>query len=162
MIKKFTVVLLVAGLSFSFQTRVGARDTGTVSNLPQTDQAASALQEGRRLLKRGKSDQALSQLQKALNLYTTAKNNHGIAATENELGDLYLRQGEYNVALDHYKHALEGFVGADKKNEQNVAAASLVDSRLANANIADDKFNANLMLAKIGDVKIGRASCRER
>jgi CHAT domain-containing protein/tetratricopeptide (TPR) repeat protein len=154
MIKKFTIVLLVAGLSFSFQARVGAR----VSNLPQTDQAASALQEGRRLLKRGKSDQALSQLQKALNLYTTAKNNHGIAATENELGDLYLRQGEYNVALDHYKHALEGFVDADKKNEQTTAAASLVDSRLANANIADDKFNANLMLAKIGDVnfRLGR------
>lgn len=158
MIKKFTVVLLVAGLSFSFPARVGARDTSTASNLPQTDQAASALQEGRRLLKRGKSDQALSQLQKALNLYTTAKNNHGIAATENELGDLYLRQGEYNVALDHYKHALNGFVGADKKNEQSVAAASLVDSRLANANIADDKFNANLMLAKIGDVnfRLGR------
>ena len=158
MIKKFTLVLLVAGLSFSFQARAGARDPNTVSNLPQTDQAANALQEGRRLLKRGKSDQALSQLQKALNLYTTAKSNHGIAATENELGDLYLRQGEYNVALDHYKHALEGFVGADKKTEQNVAAASLVDSRLANANIADDKFNANLMLAKIGDVnfRLGR------
>jgi len=59
MIKKFTVVLLVAGLSFSFQARVGARVTSTVSSLPQTDQAASALQEGRRLLKRGKSDQAL-------------------------------------------------------------------------------------------------------
>ena len=158
MIKKFTVVLLLAGLSLSFQVRAGARDTSTVSNLPQTDQAGTALQEGRRLLKRGKSDQALSQLQKALSLYTTAKNNHGIAATENELGDLYLRQGEYNVALDHYKHALEGFVGADKKNEQTVAAASLVDSRLANANIADDKFNANLMLAKIGDVnfRLGR------
>jgi CHAT domain-containing protein/tetratricopeptide (TPR) repeat protein len=158
MIKKFTLVLLVAGLSFSFQARGGARDTSTGSNLQQTDQGASALQDGRRLLKRGKSDEALSQLQKALNLYTTAKNNHGIAATENELGDLYLRQGEYNVALDHYKHALEGFVGADKKNEQTAAAASLVDSRLANANIADDKFNANLMLAKIGDVnfRLGR------
>ena len=156
--KKFTVILLVAGLSFSLQARVGAGEASTVSNLPQTDQAGSALQEGRRLLKRGKSDEALSQLQKALNLYTTAKNNHGIAATENELGDLYLRQGEYNVALDHYKHALEGFVGADKKNEQETAAASLVDSRLANANIADDKFNANLMLAKIGDVnfRLGR------
>jgi CHAT domain-containing protein len=63
-----------------------------------------------------------------------------------------LRQGQFQVALDHYQKALDGFVGADKKQEANVAAASMVDSRLANANIADDKFNANLMLAKIGEV----------
>lgn len=152
MIRKFILVLMIFGclcLSNGVPANAG---------LPQTDAAGAALQEGRRLLKRGKSDQALSQLQKALNLYTAAKNNHGIAATENELGDLYLRQGDYNVALDHYKRALTGFVGADKKNEQTAAAASLVDSRLANANIADDKFNANLMLAKIGDVnfRLGR------
>jgi CHAT domain-containing protein/predicted negative regulator of RcsB-dependent stress response len=152
MIRKLSLVLLILGCAFS----VGPVRAN--SSLPQSDAAGSALQEGRRLLKRGQSDQALSQLQKALNLYTAAKNNHGVAATENELGDLYLRQGDYNVALDHYKKALNGFVGADKKNEQTAAAASLVDSRLANANIADDKFNANLMLAKIGDVnfRLGR------
>jgi CHAT domain-containing protein/predicted negative regulator of RcsB-dependent stress response len=152
MMKKFTLVLIILGcLCLGNAVRANA-------DLPQTDSAGAALQEGRRLLKRGQSDQALSQLQKALNLYTTAKSNHGIAATENELGDLYLRQGEYNVALDHYKRALQGFVGADQKNEQTVAAASMVDSRLANANIADDKFNANLMLAKIGDdnFRLGR------
>jgi len=146
MIRKFSLVLLILSSVFSAGPVRG--NTG----LPQTDSASAALQEGRRLLKRGKSDQALSQLQKALNLYTTARSNHGIAATENELGDLYLRQGEYNVALAHYKRALQGFVGADQKNEQTAAAASMVDSRLANANVADDKFNANLMLAKIGDV----------
>ncbi|HKP47609.1 MAG TPA: CHAT domain-containing protein [Pyrinomonadaceae bacterium] len=153
MIRKFVLLLMLAGL-------ISVTGIRAKADLPQTDAAGTALQEGRRLLKRGQSDQALSQLQKALNLYLSAKNNHGIAATENELGDLYLRQGEYNVALDHYKHALEGFVGADKKNEQTVAAASLVDSRLANANVADDKFNANLMLAKIGEVNfhLGRLS----
>lgn len=150
-LKRFSVVVLSATLVLGFGF-IAPRQAAAAVDLPQTDQAGATLQEGRRLLKRGKSDQALSQLQKALSLYTAAKNNHGIAATENELGDLYLRQGEYNVALDHYKHALDGFVGADKKNEQTTAAASLVDSRLANANIADDKFNANLMLAKIGDV----------
>jgi CHAT domain-containing protein/tetratricopeptide (TPR) repeat protein len=147
---------LLLGLhSFAFSRETSGSSAVAV---PQTDQAAIALQEGRRLLKRGQADQALGQLQTALKLFTAAKNNHGIAATENELGDLYLRQGQYNVAIDHYKSALEGFVGADKKNAETVAAASLVDSRLANANIADDKFNANLMLAKIGDVnfRLGR------
>jgi CHAT domain-containing protein len=159
LMKVFSVVVLATTLLLGFSFSA-ARHASAAADLPQTDQAGAALQEGRRLLKRGKSDQALSQLQKALNLYTAAKSNHGIAATENELGDLYLRQGEYNVALDHYKRALDGFVGADKKNEQTGTAARLVDSRLANANIADDKFNANLMLAKIGDVnfRLGRLS----
>ena len=119
---------------------------GTV--VQQPDQAAAALREGRRLLKRGKSDQALGQLRTALNLYTTAKNNRGIAAANNELGDLYLRQGQYNVALDHYKKALEGFLGASQKQDVVTAAVGL----------ADDRFNANLMLAKIGDInfRLGR------
>jgi CHAT domain-containing protein/tetratricopeptide (TPR) repeat protein len=158
-IKLITLALgagLLLGLhSFAFSREISR---SAVVSVLQTDQAGTALQEGRRLLKRGKADQALGQLQTALKLYTAAKNNHGIAATENELGDLYLRQGQHNVAIDHYKSALEGFVGADKKNAETVAAASLIDSRLANANIADDKFNANLMLAKIGDVnfRLGR------
>lgn len=124
----------------------------------QSDQAGAALQEGRRLLKRGKADEALAQLQTALKLYTAGKNNHGMAAASNELGDLYLRQGQYKVALEHYQTALEGFVQGDKKQAEATAAASMVDSRLANANIADDKFNSNLMLAKIGEVnyRLGR------
>src|SRR5204863_10218936 len=74
----------------------------------QTDQASAALHEGRRLLKRGRADQALIQLRNALNLYTAAKNSSGVAATHNELGDLYLRQGQYPVALDNYQKALDG------------------------------------------------------
>ncbi len=147
-----SLLLVLGSLAFS-------REAAPALAAPvQTDQAATALHEGRRLLQRGKADQALGQLQTALKLYTAAKDNHGIAATNNELGDLYLRQGQFNVAIDHYKSALEGFVNADKKEAQATAAASLVDSRLANANIADDKFNANLMLAKIGDVnfRLGR------
>jgi len=114
----------------------------------QADGASAALQQGRRLLKRGKSDQALGQLQNALKLYTAASNNRGMAAAHNELGDLYLRQGQYNVALDHYKKAHENFVGAQQKQDSLTAAIGL----------ADDKFNANLMLAKIGDVnfRLGR------
>jgi len=116
----------------------------------QTDQADVALREGRRLLKRGRSDLALVQLRNALNLYTNAKNQSGVAAAHNELGDLYLRQGQYTVALDHYQQALDGFLGVDKKNEAVNAVVG----------IADDKFNANLMLAKIGDVnfRLGRNS----
>jgi CHAT domain-containing protein/tetratricopeptide (TPR) repeat protein len=156
----FVAFVLSASLLPGLAATTLAHETSNAMTpvLQQPDQAGVALREGRRLLKRGKADQALGQLQTALKLYTASKNNHGIAAANNELGDLYLRQGQYNVALDHYKRALEGFVQGDKKQAEATAAASMVDSRLANANIADDKFNANLMLAKIGDVsfRLGR------
>ena len=107
----------------------------------QTDSAGAALREGRRLLKRGRADQALIQLRNALNLYTAAKNNSGMAATHNELGDLYLRQGQYPVALENYQKALDGFLAYEAKDVVGAAVG-----------LGDDKFNANLMLAKIGDV----------
>ena len=120
---------------------------------PQPSDAGAALREGRRLLKRGQADKALIQLRNALNLYTAAKNNSGMAGAHKELGDLYLRQGQYQVALDHYQKALEGFMQGDKKEAVNTAAVSAVAPEAAPlATIADDKFNANLMLAKIGDV----------
>src|SRR5689334_6913236 len=125
----------------------------------QTDQAGTALHEGRRLLKRGQADKALIQLRNALNLYTAAKNNSGIAAAHNELGDLYMRQGQYAVALDHYQKAFEGFFAGNPKQDavtsgvaSAAAPAAVTTAASAAASIADDKYNANLMLAKIGDV----------
>jgi len=125
----------------------------------QADQASTALHEGRRLLKRGQADKALIQLRNALNLYTAAKNNSGMAATHNELGDLYMRQGQYQIALDHYQKAFDGFFVANPKQDavasgvaSAAAPAAVTTAASAAASIADDKYNANLMLAKIGDV----------
>jgi CHAT domain-containing protein len=146
------VILSVVGLVGSHFSVASHADTSLTSAAlaQQADQAGTALREGRRLLKRGRADQALVQLRTALNLYTTARNMSGIAATNNELGDLYLRQGQYQVALDAYQKALDGFLGVDKKKEVVNAAVGL----------ADDKYNANLMLAKIGDVnfRLGKKS----
>ena len=137
---KSIAAVLFAALLMTPATLPAHANTAT-SVVQQSDQASAALHEGRRLLKRGRADQALIQLRNALNLYTAAKNSSGIAAAHNELGDLYLRQGQYQVALDNYQKALEGFSAFEKKD---VAAAAV--------GLGDDKFNANLMLAKIGDV----------
>jgi CHAT domain-containing protein len=132
-----------------------------------TDQASTALHEGRRLLKRGQADKALIQLRNALNLYTTAKNNSGMAAAHNELGDLYLRQGQYPIALEHYQKAFDGFFAGDPKQDavasgvaSAAAPAAVTTAASAAASIGDDKYNANLMLAKIGDVnfRIGKTA----
>ncbi len=125
----------------------------------QPDSARQSLNEGRKLLKRGHADQALIKLQNALKLYTSANKASGIAATHNELGDLYLRQGQYPVALEHYQKAFDGFVNikapdtsAATSGVSQIAGSQAAAGVDAAASIADDKFNANLMLAKIGDV----------
>src|SRR5687767_6591597 len=145
--KKLIVFILGAAMLSAPLTFAHANN---VSAVQQADQAGPALREGRRLLKRGRADQALIQLRNALNLYTAAKNNSGIAATHNEFGELYLRQGQYEVALDNYQKALDGFLAFDAKK----AAAEAV------VGLGDDKFNANLMLAKIGEVnfRLGKTS----
>ena len=142
---KFVAIFLGSTLLAAPVTLPARANTAVVQ---QADQASAALREGRRLLKRGRADQALIQLRTALNLYTSAKNNSGIAATHNELGDLYMRQGQYQVALDNYKKSLDGFMAPDPKKDAVNAVAGL----------GDDKYNANLMLAKIGDVnyQLGR------
>src|ERR1044071_2580324 len=110
--KRFIVFILGAAMLSAPLSSIRANNAAVVQ---QTDQAGAALREGRRLLKRGRADQALIQLRTALNLYTSAKNNSGIAAAHNELGDLYLRQGQYEIALDNYQKALDGFLAFDAK-----------------------------------------------
>ncbi|HSE33117.1 MAG TPA: CHAT domain-containing tetratricopeptide repeat protein [Pyrinomonadaceae bacterium] len=141
------ILAFVIGYTFGF---VRANNRVAEPTVQQTDQAGTDLKEGRRLLKRGHADQALIHLQNALKLYTSANNPRGMAATQKELGDLYLRQGQYSVALDYYQKSLEGFMVARAKPDLAKAAAG----------IADDQFNSNLMLAKIGEVnfRLGRTS----
>jgi tetratricopeptide (TPR) repeat protein len=105
--KKLVNLLLVAALFL----------TPIVAAPQQTDQGGTALREGRRLLKRGQADKALIQLRNALNLYTAAKNNSGIAAAHKELGDLFMRQGQYQIALDHYQKAFDGFFAGNPKQD---------------------------------------------
>lgn len=135
---------------------------------PQADPGTS-LSRGRTLLKQGHADQALGLLETALKLYSQANNFRGIAAAEDALGDLYMIQGQYKVSLDHYQKAYQAFVTARGKDDTNSAAAnsasSLAGGTAAAAmqtatSLADNGFNANLMLAKIGDTnyRLGQLS----
>lgn len=136
----------------------------------QTGNADAALKQGKQLLKRGHADQALGLLENALQLYTSAKNRRGIAATQNELGDLYLRQGQTKIALDRYQKAYEALSSALTQEKTDASAASTA-ARMAGssnagvaaetaASVSDTGFNANLILAKIGDTnaRLGRAA----
>jgi len=155
-----TVVVLALLSRSPFPARADdKRDFGSAISAPQTE-ASGALSRGRTLLKQGHADQALGHLQTALRLYTQTNDQRGIAAARDGLGDLYLIQGQYTVALDHYQKAYEAFAVASSKDQQTEAVASTVANRAGStaaaatgtaAGTADNGFNANLMLAKIGD-----------
>src|SRR5207249_12119164 len=94
----------------------------------------------------------------------------GIAASEDGLGDLYMIQGQYPVALEHYQKAYQAFATAASTDQTNQAATSSVAglagstagaaAQTAGTVAANNAFNANLMLAKIGDTnyRLGRMS----
>ncbi len=126
---------------------------------PQTDPGTS-LERGRTLLRQGHADQALGYLETALNSFTQKNDPRGIAATEDAFGDLYMIQGQYKVALDHYQKAYQAFVTGRGQDEKSQAAANTAAGVVGGtagaatqtaASTLDNGFNANLMLAKIGD-----------
>src|SRR5256714_1057479 len=159
------LVLVVAGICF-----LAAAQTASVAiaAVPQTDPSAS-LSRGRALLKQGHADQALPLLESALNSFTQTNNARGIAAAEDALGDLYMIQGQYKVALDHFQNAYKSFVVASGKDQTGASAANNIAGRAGSTASAatqtaestlDNGFNANLMLAKIGDTnyRLGQMS----
>ena len=120
-------ILLGAGLLHGVASNIwvtsAAPNVGAPQAAAQPDRASTALSQGRKLLKRGQTAEALVQLQTALNLYVAAKNNRGIGSAQNELGDLYLRQGQHKVALEHYQQAYQALSGAQVQEQQQGAAA---------------------------------------
>lgn len=125
----FSLIFTGLGMNAGTTTAVRASEPtpATPAPMPQGD-AASLLSQGRALLKRGSADKALVALNQALQGFTGSNDQKGQAATRDALGDLYNRQGQYGVALDHYKAANTAF------------------------SAATDTYNANLMLAKIGNM----------
>jgi CHAT domain-containing protein len=161
MISRRSVTLLLFACCLAFVSfQLFPSSAARVPIEPQANDPATALSRGRTMLRQGHADQALGNLETALNLYTQANNPRGIAATEDALGDLYMIQGQYKVALDHFQKAYQSFVVARGQDEKNSAAANSVAGRAGGTasaatetatSTADNGFNANLMLAKIGD-----------
>src|SRR5215831_11546209 len=167
--------LLIALLFLMTLVSVGAlsltathADNVSHPTVPQTD-PSSSVSRGRALLKQGHADQALPLLESALAGFTATNNTRGVAAAQDAIGDLYMIQGQDKVALEHYKSAYQSFVVASGKDQAGASAANNVAGR-ANAaagaatesatRTLDNGFNANLMLAKIGDTnyRLGQMS----
>jgi CHAT domain-containing protein len=136
-----TCAVVASPFSFvvsSFTARASAR---AASSAQQPAGGIEALRQGRRLLKQGRADQALPLLESALKTFTAENAVRGQAAANDALGDLYSRQGQHATSLMHYQRAHEQF--------QLASAKTAIVKRVTG--IGDEEFNANLMLAKIGE-----------
>src|SRR5947209_20614535 len=127
---------IIPGNQFLLNARASDSAAKVLIEPEQSEQAAEALRTGRNLLKRGQADQALVQLQNALNLFKAANDSRGVAAATDALGDLYVRQGQYAVAIKFYGDAHDAFVEAASKQ-------GAVENTFG---MPDNEFNANLML----------------
>ena len=97
----------------------------------QINGAEAERELGRRLLRRGEAGEALVHLENALKLYRQVGDKSGEAATHDLLGQLYEQQGRYGLALEHFQAALKIYTEPKAKHSE---------------------YNANLMLAKIGNM----------
>lgn len=111
----------------------------------------SALRDGKVLLRRGKSNEAIIKLDLALKGFTANNSNRGQAATHDALGELYERGGQYDTARTHYEQAHEAFTRATTDAKTSEAAAAEV---IGLEDASGNEYNANLMLAKIGNMYV--------
>ncbi|MDX6709822.1 MAG: hypothetical protein QOH96_838 [Blastocatellia bacterium] len=124
-----TTFLLVFALVYLAPLRPSARspEAQGVPRTESTDDANSALEEGKSLLRRYQADQAYKFLQTALDLFTRSGDKGGVASVNDAMGDLYTLNGQYDAAIRFYRTALDNF------------------------RQTDDVANSNAMLAKIGE-----------
>jgi CHAT domain-containing protein len=131
------------GVAHGFE--VSASASGFSAAVRQAGDAVGEREQGRALLHRGKAGEALVHLERALKEFQQAGDRVGEASTRDLTGELYERQGRYDIALQNYNAAYDLY-----------AALALGESRqgqLAGAlSTQENAYNSNLMLAKIGQM----------
>jgi CHAT domain-containing protein len=125
--------------------RAAASAVETSTEAAQAGGAVEEREQGRALLHRGKAGEALIHLERALKSFQQAGDRSGEASTRDLMGELYERQGQYEVALQNYDAAYDLYAAlAAEEGRQGQLAGALSTQESA--------YNSNLMLAKIGQM----------
>src|ERR1044071_4378448 len=85
---------------------LGAAGASVPQN-PKKDGAGAERDLGRELLHRGRAGEALVHLENALKAFEASGERAGEASTHDLLGELYERQGRYDLAQEHYTAAYD-------------------------------------------------------
>lgn len=129
----------------------GATLKAALTEVAQAGGAFEEREQGRSLLRRGKAAEALIHFERALKAFQQSGDRVGEAATRDLIGELYERQGRYEVALKNYEGAYEIYSAmAAIERGQNALAGAI--------STQEGTYNANLMLAKIGQMHYRRGN----
>jgi CHAT domain-containing protein len=88
-------------------------------------QATATLRQGQALLRRNQADQSLPLLESALKQFDNTGDQVGAAAAHDALGDVYIRQGQYELALPHYQAAADAYRTWKETGSANLMFAKL-------------------------------------
>lgn len=113
--------------------------------------------EGRRLLHRGRAAEALVLLESALKAFRQSGDVSGQASTQDLLGELFERQGRYDLALGYYAAAQRLYAESAQKDGKppsvpggRAQAVNTAVSTTAELSKAESIYNARLLVAKVG------------
>src|SRR5215212_4665817 len=135
-----------------------------VSQNPKAGGAGAERDRGRELLHRGRAGEALVHLENALKVFKQSGDKSGEASTRDLLGELYERQGRYDLAQLHYTVAQNLYAAGTKsatpaapmggKLPGGKVSADVAQGATAAAGLSAEEsaYNARLMLAKIGNM----------
>src|SRR5215211_5539570 len=155
----------LAGLLVTSLT-LGVAGASTLEN-PKAGGAGAERDRGRELLRRGHAGEALVHLENALKAFKQSGDKSGEASTRDLLGELYERQGRYDLAQEHYTVAQNLYAAGTNSDTPAVpsaggmlpgvagrtaADASMGADTAAGLSAAESAYNARLMLAKIGNM----------
>ena len=101
--------------------------------------ARDKLEQGRNLLAHFNFYAALAPLSEALKSYKSGGDMNGIGVTSDALGDLYLEEGQYEVALGYFQSARQAFVANKEMVNASLMISKIGETYLLLDNIAEAK-----------------------
>ena len=101
--------------------------------------ARDKLEQGRNLLAHFKFYAALAPLSEVLKSYKSGGDMNGIGVTSDALGDLYLQEGQYEVALGYFQSARQAFVANKEMLNASLMISKIGETYLLLDNIAEAK-----------------------
>lgn len=101
--------------------------------------ARDKLDQGRNLLAQFNFYAALAPLSEALKSYKSGGDMNGIGVTSDALGDLYLQEGQYEVALGYFQSARQAFVANKEMVNASLMISKIGETHLLLDNIAEAK-----------------------
>src|SRR5215213_11988989 len=104
----------LASLLAASLTLGAAGASSSVPGSPKAEGAGAERDRGRELLRRGRAGEALVHLENALKSFRQSGDRAGEASTRDLLGELYERQGRYDLAQEHYTAAQNLYAAGTK------------------------------------------------